>query len=298
MSQGLQVYLHGKSGQFLLSKALRLLPQCRPQLSSPTNQPNWLTLENTECVKFSFKFRVALPIPSQTTRILRRERKKYSDYKDEWMKQNVSGGTHGASKGWQTWPSITGGVCLDTLFHNCHSKQTLENLLSIQGKESRNINRLLNTEKIIYFQHPYHYYQQSVIGSTMKLQWNYKLLELYTVISLFILICVNIWLRSRTGKTRRPAQIWFPFETIYLSMPRAITIVATNSHIRGCHGSSTRSRTLPHWLMSFDDYSSQPSPPPLTPLLVLITKQRKETITKLVVGFISFPTRVSNARRK
>ena len=151
------------------------------------------------------------------------------------MKQNVSGGTHGASKGWQSWPSITGGVCLDTLFHNCHSKQTLENLLSIQGKESRNINRLLNTEKIIYFQHPYHYHQQPVISSTMKLRWDYKLLRLYTVISLFILICVNIWLRSPTGKTRRPAQISFPFET-------------TNSHIRGCHGSSTRSRILPHWL--------------------------------------------------
>ena len=61
MSLGLRVYLHGKSGQFLLSKALRLPPQCRPPLSSPTNQPNWLTLENTE-----YKREVFLEIPSRT----------------------------------------------------------------------------------------------------------------------------------------------------------------------------------------------------------------------------------------
>ena len=180
------------------------------------------------------------------------------------MKQNVSGGTHGASKGWQSWPSITGGVCLDTLFHNCHSKQTLENLLSIQGKESRNINRLLNTEKIIYFQHPYHYHQQPVISSTMKLRWDYKLLRLYTVISLFILICVNIWLRSQPhGKNQKARPNLF---SVWNNL---------SEYARGDYNSSNE---LPYkglpWLfyqvqnsasLTFDDYSSQPSLPPLTP---------------------------------
>ena len=193
------------------------------------------------------------------------------------MKQNVSGGTHGANKGWQSWPSITRGVCLDTLFFNCHSKQTRENILSIQGKESRNINRLLNTEKIIYFQNAYHYYQQSVIGRTMTLQWNYKLLKLYTVTSLLILISVNICLRSPTGKTKRPAHISFPFETIYLNMPRAITIVATNPHTRGCHGSSTRSGILPHWLSTIILLNLPHHFKHL--LLALIAKQKKEKIT-------------------
>ena len=49
-------------------------------------------------------------------------------------------------------------------------------------------------------------------------------------------------------KTRRPTQISFPLETIYLNMPRAITIAATNPHIRGWYGFSSRSGTLPHWL--------------------------------------------------
>ena len=84
MLQGLQVYLHGKSGQFLLSKALRLPPQCQPQLSSPTNQPNWLTLKNTE-----YERKVFLQIPSRTPnpksndKNSEKGREKYSDYKHE-----------------------------------------------------------------------------------------------------------------------------------------------------------------------------------------------------------------------
>ena len=62
------------------------------------------------------------------------------------------------------------GVCLDILFHNCHSKQTLEkNLLFIQREESRNANRLLNTEKIIHFQHSYHYHPASAISGVKEL---------------------------------------------------------------------------------------------------------------------------------
>ena len=164
------------------------------------------------------------------------------------MKQNVSGGTHGASKGWQSWPSITGGVCLDTLFHNCHSKQTLENLLSIQGKEIRNINRLLNTEKIIYFQHPYHYHQQPVISSTNCGEIincsDFTRLSLY----LFWFAWTFGWGAPREKPEGPPKSLFRLKQFIWICPGRFITIVATNSHIRGCHGSSTRSRILPHWL--------------------------------------------------
>ena len=78
MPRGLQVYPHGKSGQFRLWKTLRLPPQCWPQPSSPTSQPNWLTLENTE-----YKREVSLQIPSRTPN------PKSSDKNSEKGKKNI-----------------------------------------------------------------------------------------------------------------------------------------------------------------------------------------------------------------
>ena len=211
-------------------------------------------------MKFPFKFRVALPIPSQMTWILRKRREKYSDQNaNEWNR--TSGGNPRGQQGVTVMTQQkTGGGLFTYSFSQLSLQANLEkryNLQFMQKEEFRNANRLLNTEKIIYFQHSYHYHSPSAIGGVKKFQWNYKL---RIVITLLILIWVNNWSRNPTRKTKRPTQISLPLDAIYLNMPRAITIVATNPHIRGCHGSSSRPRILP-----FDDYSSQPSSPLLTP---------------------------------
>ena len=118
MLQGLQVYLHAKSGQFHPSKALRLPPQCRPLLNSPASQPNKLTLENTENKhEVSLQIPSRIPTPKSDDMNSEKKERKHSDQK---IRVNETERQWGNPRGQQGVTVMTqqktGGVCLDTPF--------------------------------------------------------------------------------------------------------------------------------------------------------------------------------------